>query len=143
MTVEDNKSVVRRWMAEVITAVNLAAIDTLLTADVVVQVGTVHFTGQDAPRRANEAVREAMQQRHCAIDDLVAEGDKVACRYTYMFTHAADFMGVSATGKTIVEHGIMLARVTDGRIAEFWDQPDTLGLIQQLGTAPALGQTTA
>jgi predicted ester cyclase len=132
--------VVRRWMAEVITAVNLAAMDELLTADVVVRVGAALLTGRKVMHQANEAVRDAMQQRHCDIDDLVAEDDKVGCRYTYTFTHAAEFMGVAATGKEIVEHGIMLARVTDGRIAEFWDQPDTLGLLQQLGAVPTLGQ---
>jgi steroid delta-isomerase-like uncharacterized protein len=137
MSIEENKALARRWMEEVITETNFAAMEELLAEDVVIWQGaTVSMCGRAAVRQANEQVREAMQQRRYTIEDLVAEGDKVACRYTFAFTHAADFPGIPATGKAVSEHGIMLVRVTEGRIAEWWDQADRLGLLQQLGVLP-------
>lgn len=54
------------------------------------------------------------------IEDMIAEGDRVAVRYTLYGTHTGDFYGVQATGKTIKVSGIEIFRVEDGEIAEFW-----------------------
>jgi NAD(P)-dependent dehydrogenase (short-subunit alcohol dehydrogenase family) len=41
------------------------------------------------------------------------------------------------TGKTIVLRGINVFRIADGKIVERWGQLDQLGLLHQLGLAPA------
>jgi len=93
-------------------------------------------------RHANEQVPDAMQQWRYTIEDLVAAADTVACRYPVTFLHSEDCPGIPATGKEVVEHGIMLVRVAGGCIVEMWDQADRLGLLQQLGMLPALGTAT-
>jgi steroid delta-isomerase-like uncharacterized protein len=70
------------------------------------------------------------------IEDMIAEGDRVAVRLTAHAVHRGDFMGVPAAGKgyTIAEQHIF--RITDGRIADHWHVADMLGMMRQLGAMP-------
>jgi len=65
------------------------------------------------------------------IDDIVAEGDKVAVRYT--------FTGVQiGVGREIIQSGITIDRIADGQIVEGWCSADMLGAIMQMSAvAPA------
>ena len=71
-----------------------------------------------------------------AIDDTVAEGDKVVVRLTFSGTHEGGFYGMPATGKSFTISAIAIARLADGKIAEWWQIGDTLGLLQQIGAIP-------
>jgi steroid delta-isomerase-like uncharacterized protein len=73
--------------------------------------------------------------RH-TIEDMVAEGDKVATRMTSRGTHTGDFRGIAPTGKQFTVTGMDLFRIADGKIAEQWTNLDTLGVLQQLGVLP-------
>jgi predicted ester cyclase len=70
------------------------------------------------------------------VEDLVAEGDRVAVRVTAQATHTGEFMGVPASGKRISVVSTGIARIAGGKIAEWWNSPDQLGLMQQLGLIP-------
>ncbi len=72
------------------------------------------------------------------IDDIVAQGDKVATRWTCRWTDVAGMQGVEPTGKQIVVTGADICRFTDGRIAERWWAKDLLGGMQQMGVVPPL-----
>jgi len=54
------------------------------------------------------------------IEDLVAEGDKVVCRYSVRATHKRDFRGLPATGKQITFRGIAIYRISGEKIQEEW-----------------------
>jgi len=80
----------------------------------------------------------AMPDYNVSIDDLIAEGDRVAARFTMRGTHTgADFLGLPASGRKINVTGISIFRIADGKIAEHWANEDALGLLQQLGAMPA------
>jgi steroid delta-isomerase-like uncharacterized protein len=70
------------------------------------------------------------------LDELIAEGDRVAFRCRYEGTHTADFMGVPASGKHISVVGVGVMRVADGKVAEFWVSPDRMSLMEQIGALP-------
>ena len=72
------------------------------------------------------------------FEDLVVEGDRVAVRVTAQATHTGDFMGAPATGKRISAVSIGIARIAGGQLAEWWNAPDRLGLMEQLGLIPAV-----
>lgn len=59
-------------------------------------------------------------------DEMVAEGDKVAIRYTWKATH-------TGTGKKIAIKGMEIDRIASGKIAEIWELLDTQGMMAQLG----------
>lgn len=71
------------------------------------------------------------------IEDLLAEGDRVAYRVTLRGTHLGELLGIPATGRTIAVAGIVIDRIADGKIVEEWNQSDLLGLMRTLGAIPA------
>jgi steroid delta-isomerase-like uncharacterized protein len=70
------------------------------------------------------------------IEDMIAEGDKVACRWTVSGTHEGEFFGIPPTGKKATWKGISIYRFADGEIVEAWWSKDMFGLLQQLGVIP-------
>ena len=71
------------------------------------------------------------------IEDLIAEGDRVAVRATFRGTHQGEFAGTPATGVEVEIPVFLIYRVEDGLIVEHWMQADVMGLMQQLGAIPA------
>lgn len=69
-------------------------------------------------------------------EGLFAEGDEVVLRCVLVGTHTGDLMGVPATGRNVSVPGIVIYRVADGRIVQFWAQADMLSLLQQIGALP-------
>lgn len=70
-------------------------------------------------------------------EDLIAEGDQVVLRCTMVGTHAGPLMGVPATGRNVQIPAIVIYRIADGKIVQFWAQADVLLLLQQIGAVPA------
>jgi steroid delta-isomerase-like uncharacterized protein len=70
---------------------------------------------------------------HHVIEDTVAEADKVAVRFTLHGTHSGDFMGLPATGRTIVVPAIAILRVADGKVTHLHAVFDQAGMMRQLG----------
>jgi steroid delta-isomerase-like uncharacterized protein len=73
------------------------------------------------------------------IEDVLAEGDRVAVRWAFNGTHTGDFLGVAPSGKRVHMDAVEINRVAGGKVAEHWVALDQLGLLQQLGALPAPG----
>ncbi|MBM3897091.1 MAG: ester cyclase [Thaumarchaeota archaeon] len=59
------------------------------------------------------------------VNDLIAEGDKVAARVTYTGTHKGKFMGLKPTNKKFNIMGTDFVRFgKDGRAKEHWSGDD-------------------
>lgn len=135
MSMEDNKASIRR----AIEAWNRQDWGYLTLYDPsVVHHGLapepLDFAGQKA---TYEAMWEAFPNSQIRIDDLIAEGDKLSCRFTLSAQHEGEFMGVPATGKSITLSGQTIFRFAGGRVVERWTNTDTMGLMVQLGAIPA------
>jgi steroid delta-isomerase-like uncharacterized protein len=76
---------------------------------------------------------------HTTIDDMIAEGDQVAKRFTFRGTQTGEFQGIPPTGKSIAMTGITIYRFAGGKVAECWWNYDTMGAMQQLGVIPPMG----
>ncbi|HLU55543.1 MAG TPA: ester cyclase [Pseudonocardia sp.] len=86
-----------------------------------------------------EGVWAAFPGIRLTLDDLVAEGDRVAVRFHLSGRHCGDFMGVPPTGRDVVITGQTVLRFRGGRVIERWTTTDQLGLMVQLGAVPAPG----
>ena len=75
-----------------------------------------------------------------ALEDVVAEGNKVAVRWTCSGTHKGEYMGIAPTGKQVTWTGMSSHRVEGGKIAESRDEVDNLAMMQQLGVVLPPGQ---
>jgi predicted ester cyclase len=92
---------------------------------------------QDEELRQHIAYSEVAFPRYeLVIQDMVAEGDKVAVRATLRATHQGVLMGIPPTGKHIEVPAIIIYRVDGGKIVQHWMNVDNLGLLQQLGVIP-------
>ena len=87
-------------------------------------------------KRDLAVMRESFPDARFTIEDIVAEGDKLADRYTISGTHVRPFLGIAATGRHVRLSGITIVRIAGGKIAERWAVTDQLGLLRQLGALP-------
>lgn len=71
------------------------------------------------------------------IEDVIAEGDRVACRNTVTGTHRGEYRGLAPTGRTVTYSEMFVVRFTGGRIAEIWGVVDLYSQLRQLGALPA------
>jgi steroid delta-isomerase-like uncharacterized protein len=142
MSAEENKARVRRFFDEMLNQGDTSVGDELFAVDALDHAA---FPGQVAGR---EGFKEAVRMVHAAFpgihytaEDMVSEGHRVATRWTLRGTHSGEFLGIQATGKPVTVTGINILRFADGQIVECWETWDRLGLMQQLGVLPALGET--
>ena len=140
MSVEQNKDLARRWLDEVWGKGSAATVDELAAADFVWHWAPPGVAGdREGYKQFLRMDFEAFADVSTATEDIVAEGDKVASRWTWRGTHKGEFMGVAPTGKQIALTGICINRIADGKIVEEWGEMDMLGLMQQLGAVPPPG----
>ena len=122
MTVEhENRATIRRYVDELNNR-NFAILDRVV-AETVSKRGLLRTESQQAPQivtRQEYAQRirnrvEGFPDYTVTILDMLAEGDRVMIYWERQFTHGEDFLGVSSTGKTIVERAIGIYRLREGR----------------------------
>src|SRR5213592_4893230 len=86
--------------------------------------------GPQGLRQATEDFIVAFPDLHFTIDDLLAEGDRVAWRWTMTGTHKGNLGPFPASGKPVRLTGISLFKVRDGKIVEDKVRADMVGLMQ-------------
>jgi steroid delta-isomerase-like uncharacterized protein len=136
---EENKALVRRVIEEGFNKRNVALFDELF-ADCVYRGPGVGELRGEAYRQFLASVVAAFPDGCWTIEDQVAEGDKVATRWTFIGTHQRELMGIAPTGRQLTLSGMMMDRVVGGKIAEEWEEYDALGMMQQLGALPPLAK---
>ena len=132
---EQNKMVMHRAVKEVWNGENIAAVDELVSSDVVLHLptpgGEIH--GPEGVRQFYTTLQAAFPDIHFTIEDQIDSGDKVVTRWTCRGTHKGKFQGMSPTGKQINVTGIDIDRIANGKVVECWPIMDELGMMQQLG----------
>ncbi len=139
MSAEENKAVVRREVEELYNhAGNLDAADEIFSPDYVSYEPTSGETrGIEGARRFAATFREAFPDLRCAVEDTVAEGDKVVMRFRGGGTHQGDTEAFGLpTGRRMEMRGITIKRLCDNKIMEAWTNSDALGMMRQLGMVP-------
>ena len=143
MSTEQNKDLVRRFYEEVFNKKNLAVIGDFLDPRIIEHALPPGLpSGSEGSKQFIGMYLAAFPDLHLTAEDLIAEGDKVAARFTLRGTHKGEFMGIPPTGKQVTMAGIQIVRTADGRIAENWVNFDALGMVQQLGAIPVLGHAS-
>ena len=118
---------------------NLAAFEEYYSADLIVHAADGDYNFEQW-KEVCQAYFTGFPDLHITTDDLIAEGDKAVKVWTANSTHKGDFMGIPATGNRIMIKGIEVFRIADGKIAEIWMSMDMLGMMQQLGVIPPMGE---
>ena len=87
--------------------------------------------GLDGVRAFFQGFLDGLSDIDVAVDELVADGGRVAVATTTTGVHTGELFGVAPTGRRVAITGIDILRV-DGRIVEHRGLTDTVGLLRQI-----------
>jgi steroid delta-isomerase-like uncharacterized protein len=137
MTPAENKTVVNRFVEEVINQGRLEQADELVVANFVeLDPLPGQQPGRDGLKEVIGQLRTAFPNIHWVLSEQVAEGEKVVSRFTWSGTHRGTFLGVPATGKSINVKGVVIDRIVEGKMVDSRILMDGLSMMQQLGALP-------
>lgn len=141
MTTQDNKLAIRR-LTEL-----LNTLDEKLALELIAPSAVFYLPGKTAPLRGPLGyltiiltLRGGFPDMHWTLEELVAEDDKVAARFTMRGTHTGTFYGVSPTGRKIQMEQVGFYSFSRSQIVEERGQPDILGIIHQITPVPGVPQ---
>jgi steroid delta-isomerase-like uncharacterized protein len=136
MTMADNKAIVRRFIDEVFINGRKETVDELLADDFVAH--TWPSTGHPKAdlKAAIDRTSKGLADPVFTIDDMIAEGDRVAVRLTAAATQVGEMMGMPPSGKRYEIGEIHIFRLRDRKVVEHWHQFDQMKMMQQLGAMP-------
>ena len=134
MSAEENKANQRRVFEEVLNKGNIEIIPELFSPDYFMRSPLgMEVKGPEGFKQLTTMFHTALPDFHCTIDDMFAEGDKVATRFTITGTFKGEMMGITPTGKKATIAVIVITRWEGGKEVEAWESLDLLGFYQQLG----------
>ena len=141
MSAEEKKAIVRRFFEELWNQGKLDVADEIFATDYIFHEPVAgEVRGPEGFKQFVSMYRIAFPDLQFRIEDQIAEGDKIVTRWTATGTHKGELMGISPTSVQVTVTGIGIARTDGGKIVEFWDNYDALGMLQQLGVVPPLGE---
>ena len=139
MSAEENKAVSRRVAEEIFNGGNVDLADELYAPDYVLHDPSLpeDLHGPEGIKRYAAMTLGAFPDIRVAVEDQVAEGDKVVSRWTATGTHTGDLIGIPPTGRRVEISGVSINRFSGGKLAEDWYQSDDLGMMRRLGVVPS------
>ena len=137
---EKNKAIARRIFEEVWKG-NLEVANEVVAANYVAHgLGVELPPGPEGFKQFVSIYRTAFPDVQFTVEDQIAEGDTVTTRWTARGTHKGELMGIPPTGKETVVTGISINKFAGDKSVEAWNNWDGLGMMQQLGVVPAMGE---
>ena len=144
VSVEENQAVIRRLFDEVYNDQNLDVLDELVAEDVVNHAAAdEHKHGIEGFRHVIEWTYALAPDARSELIDMIAQGDKVACRVRDSGTQEGEIFGIPPTGKSFTAEHVHWHRVVGGKLVERWAVRDDLGTLIQLGIIDSPGRFKA
>ena len=136
-----NSALVRRFIEDFWAGGDLSRVEEFLAPEYIEHNLLPGQTpGLEGYKRRYLALRAAFPDVDIAIEDMLAEGDRVMARVTIEGTHLGPFLGQPASGRIARMAAINIYRVSSERIVERWGVQDLYGLLQQIADAEAASQ---
>jgi steroid delta-isomerase-like uncharacterized protein len=114
MSVEANKAFVKRYVEEPWNKGNVDVLDEMCAPSFHLE----GLGGVEEFKAVITAIRTSFPDLHFTVEEIIAEGDKVAYRWTARGTHQGEYEGIAPTGKIITQTGITIIRLADGKVVE-------------------------
>jgi predicted ester cyclase len=131
MSIEENKTMVRR-------VYDLCTQKDLVTLFEFYNPGYIEHTRKgdvllEQVKKTTSVFFTAFPDSSFTVDNMVAEGDKVAYQVTIKGTHKGPYMGIAPTGNKIEMIDTSIKRIINDKFAESWGTLDIMSLMKQLG----------
>jgi steroid delta-isomerase-like uncharacterized protein len=138
MSVDEHRTVLRRYFSDLINKREYASADRLLAAD---------FRFHDPAISTEPMTREAFfgflgvlnaafPDYQFSVEDQIVCDDKAVARWRFTGTHRGEFLGIPATGRAVTLTGIDIFEFAGGKIAQGWVEANVAGLLRQLEVLP-------
>lgn len=142
---EANKEIVRRVLEEYWHKGDEGIIDELFLDDCINHdLSHPEQRGREAFKEWGNGISTALNIGfpgwRVTIEDLIAEGDRVAKRWVLRGTHNGEYFGIPPTGKQVAMRAVTIYHFTDGKVKKIWSNYDVLGLLQQIGALATTAQ---
>jgi steroid delta-isomerase-like uncharacterized protein len=138
---EKNKALASRWCDEVWNKGNTDVLDELLSVDFVFDYAAPGVSSDiEGYKQMINIPGSPFTEISTTNEDMVAQGNLVAVRWTWEGTHSGDYMGMAPTDKEVTLTGMSILKIADGKIVQEWGQMDQMGMMLQLGVIPAIGR---
>jgi steroid delta-isomerase-like uncharacterized protein len=122
---EKNKALVREFFEEAWSKGNLAAVDAFMAADYVEHPHPSTLPpGAEGLKQLIAAYRTAFPDLKATLDDIFAEGDRVAFRWNVSGTHLGEWLGIPPTDNHVAATGITVFRLSGEKVVESWTSID-------------------
>jgi predicted ester cyclase len=140
MSAEDNKSLVHRYVEQILNLGNMAVADELLAPNYKRYISpTAAPLTAEVQKQRLAGIRAAFPDWKLTIEDMIEQGDRVAFRATVRGTHQGAFQSIAPTGKQVTVSALDIVRIENGKFVEHWGGPDVLNLLLQLGAVVSPG----
>ncbi|NIN69487.1 MAG: hypothetical protein GTO63_33345, partial [Anaerolineae bacterium] len=136
----------KELLREVYAAIDRQDFDRL--GELISEDAVLHFTGIPEPL-GRDATFDLMREFYAAfpdythvIEEMIAEGNRVAVRLTFDATHLGEFEGIAPTGKRVSYAGMHIGTIKDGVIEEWWvlrSSPGFVDTLKGVGNSPLEG----
>jgi steroid delta-isomerase-like uncharacterized protein len=132
---EDIKQVVQKVFEQVWNQGDTSAADQIFADNYVANIANISSPINSADEfKLFVAPFRALSPDMCfTIDDQVAEGDKVATRWTVRLQNSGDGSVAEAADEGIVVTGMSMHKMTNGKLVESWDNWDSMTAFQSMG----------
>jgi steroid delta-isomerase-like uncharacterized protein len=138
MTTEANKATMQRFLEFINSASKELATELIAPGAVFYVPGhTEPMIGPAGYLAIIGMMRSGFPDVQWTLEEMIAEDDRVAARFTVRGTHQGAFFGVPPSGKNIQVQAMNFYRLSGGQFVEERGQPDIFGLLQQIGAIPA------
>jgi len=114
MSVEENKAFVKRYVEEPWNKGNVDVLDEMCAPNFHLE----GLGGVEAFKKVISDFRTSFPDLHFTVEEIIAEGEKVAYRWTAHGTHQGEYEGIAPTGKTVTTTGITIIRIVDGKVVD-------------------------
>ncbi len=132
MSLEENKAIVRKFVEIAFSKQNWGRLDDLVAPNYV-DPDYPQLGGREGLKQMMNMAFKALPDWHETIEDISAEGDKVWVLLACSGTHTGEFMGMAPTGKKVTIMAVDIYRIANGKLAEYWNVTDKLGLYKPQG----------
>jgi steroid delta-isomerase-like uncharacterized protein len=132
VTVEANRALIRRYFESWNTN-DVDALDEMIAVDAIDHMAYKgQPTGIEGYRDFYRIWHSAFPGFRAVIEDMIAEGDRVATRWTFHGRHLGEYNGIAPTGRNVSFTAVSIQRMVNAVVAEEWYIADSGALIQQL-----------
>jgi len=141
MTNSQNQTLVRRFFDEMCNQRKLNIANELFSADHVYSDPQAPTgPGPEGVKQVISMYQSAIPDAHWHVIETFSADNVIITRWKGTGTHKNELMGIPPTGKYVEVLGIWIHRIANNKIVESYNVWDTLGMLQQLGVVPAMGQ---